>query len=138
MTATNRQASTSVRCVASRSRSYPTYASTATCTARPSMRATSVVVASAGPPTSRFIARLAAGKWRRVSNYRRMVKAGCCGVSVVCFSVLSSTSLCLVWMTVKKRTTCFEFACMVLFAHFLMWPIITKTISHCLFRLRWM
>ena len=47
-TATNRRISTSVRCVANRSRSIATYASTVTCTAIPSMRATSVVVASAG------------------------------------------------------------------------------------------
>ena len=75
-TATNRH-STSVSCVASRSISIATYVSTATRTARPSMRATSVVVASAGPPPSRLIARLAAGNWRPTSNYRRMVKSGC-------------------------------------------------------------
>ena len=96
------QHSTSVRCVASRSRSIATYATTVTCTARPSIRATSVVAASAGPPPSRFIARLAARNWRRASNYRRMVKSGCCGVSVVFVSILSSASLCLVWMTVKR------------------------------------
>ena len=78
-TATNRQANTSVRCVASRSRSIATCASTATCTARPSMRMTSVVAASAGPPTSKVNARLAAGNWRLASNYRRMVKSEFCG-----------------------------------------------------------
>ena len=88
-TATIRQAS-SVRCVASRSRSYRTYVSTATCTARPSMRATSVVVASAGPPPSRSIERLAPGNWRPTSKCRRTVKslssgvlAGCIGLSFV-------------------------------------------------------
>ena len=92
-TATNRH-STSVRCVASRSRSIATYASTATCTVRPSMRATYVVVASAGPPTSRFIAKLAAGNWRPTSNCRRMVKSefccdGCMFLSFVFLQLVS-------------------------------------------------
>ena len=47
------------------------------------MRATSVVAASAGPPTTRSIVRLAAGNWRQASNYRLMVKSGCCGVGCI-------------------------------------------------------